>query len=154
MNCFLFSREPSGAAYRELVTFCCATASRMLLVARDPDTDPGERIRRKLKELEAFATDTFCAKEWPGTILHTDEATIYMHNASPALGEKMLEITTRLFEWIHPEAPEDPCFLRENGEPVLVTTSHEGDAYMMLSEAEFSEIERLLPDLAMVLRRE
>jgi hypothetical protein len=58
-----------------------------------------------------------------------------------------------LFEWVT-VGPEDPCFFRANGQVLLVTTSHERDAYMYLTEAEHETLERDFPNLASRLRVE
>jgi len=52
-----------------------------------------------------------------------------------------------LYEWRAPERLEDMCFLRDDGTPVLATISHEHDAFMELTNKEFEELLKAVPDL-------
>jgi hypothetical protein len=65
----------------------------------------------------------------------------------------MKELASGLFQWVG-YAPEDPCFFRADGEVLLVTTSHERDAYLMLSEEEYQGLRLRFPDLASLLHLE
>ena len=94
------------------------------------------------------------SREWPGTILLSDEASVYWFRVSADLGEKLKRQVESLFEWVHPELPEDPCFFREDGEVLLVTTSHEQDAYLLLKPAEVDVLASQYPELMLLLRRE
>jgi len=42
VDCYVFSAEPAGAMYRDLIKFCCASASKMH-VTTEPQSLP--RIR-------------------------------------------------------------------------------------------------------------
>lgn len=154
MECYVFSMEPAGATYRDLIKFCCSLASKMLLVVRDPDMDPGVKIRSVLTRLAPFLVETVRSNQWPGTELLTDQAMVYGYRVSEDLARLVSEMTTSLFGWLHPNAPEDPCFCRSDGEPLLVTTSHEHDAYLLLTASEHALLEHKFPDLAAMLRKE
>jgi hypothetical protein len=93
-------------------------------------------------------------KEWPGTVLYADEATVYRYSSGEGLQKWMKQQAASLFSWIHPDAPEDPCFLRRNGDALLVTISHEREAYMLLSADEIQIARRGLPELASILQKE
>lgn len=154
MDCYVFSSEPADATYRDLIKFCCSIASEMLLVVRDPALDPGAAIRGMLDRLDPHLMESARSNKWPGTILLTDQATVYRYRVSPDLASLLSETMTRLFGWLHPEAPEDLCFCRRDGEPLLVTTSHEHDAYLLLSASEQALLASRYPDLAALLREE
>jgi hypothetical protein len=94
------------------------------------------------------------AREWPGTILLADEALVYWHHVAPGPQRVLEELATHLFEWVHPAAPEDPCFFRAHGRVILVTTSHEGDSYLMLTEPEFQALTERAPHVVAILRLE
>ena len=154
MECYVFSTEPAGAMYRDLIKFCCASASKMLLVVRDPDKEPGAEIRSVLARLQPFLVESGRTNTWPGTTLLTDQAMVYSYRASDELAALLSELMLSLFGWLHPSAPEDPCFCRSDGEPLLVTTSHEQDAYLLLTASEHAVLERRFPSLAATLRKE
>jgi hypothetical protein len=154
MECYTFVVEPTDAVYQDLIRFCCSIASKMLLVVRDPEKEPGAKISGILSQLEPFLLESVRVKEWPGTILLADQAMAYWYRVSDALAIRLCDLRTSLFQWIHPDAPEDPCFCRDNGEPLLVTTSHEHDAYLLLTANERATLGDRFPDLSAVLRIE
>lgn len=154
MECYVFSTEPSGARYQDLIKFCCSIASKMLLVVRDPEKEPGVKISSVLARLEPFLRESVSTNTWPGTLLLADQARVYKYRVSDDLASILCDLKASLFEWIHPEAPEDLCFCRENEEPLLVTTSHEHDAYLLLTPEEQAVLVRQFPDLAGALEKE
>lgn len=154
MNCYVFVNEPAGSKYADLIDFCCTLASKMILVVRDPQIDPGDAIKQRLAEFQPHRIKALRAREWPGTILYADEAEVYWHHVTPGLQKGMKELASHLFEWVHPDAPEDPCFFRDDDQVVLVTISHERVAYLMLTEAESIALEERFPGLAATLRKE
>ncbi|WP_437678723.1 hypothetical protein [Sorangium sp. So ce131] len=154
MDCYVFTDEPRGSVYGELMDFCCSIASTMLLVVRDPQIDPGASIKAKLALLSPFLVDCAKESEWPGTVLYADEATVYRYSPGEGLQGLLMQQAAGLFSWVHPDAPEDLCFLRRDGGVLLVTISHEREAYMLLSSAEFEALQRQFPELASMLQKE
>ncbi|XYH95619.1 hypothetical protein ACMHYB_48765 [Sorangium sp. So ce1128] len=154
MDCYVFTDEPTGVVYGQLIDFCCLMAPTMLLVVRDPQLDPGDSIKSQLDLLSPFLLGSSREKEWPGTVLYADEATVYRYSSGEGLQERLKQQAASLFSWIHPDAPEDPCFLRRNGDVLLVTISHEREAYMLLSEDEIQIARRGFPELASILQKE
>jgi hypothetical protein len=125
----------------------------MILVVRDPGLKGGPTLEQKLAELHPYLIAVSRTAEWPGTILYGDEADVFRYRVSSGL-ERELKQMECLWGWIHPDAPEDPCFFRADGELLLVTTSHERDAYMLLAEEEYEALRRDFPGLASVLHEE
>jgi hypothetical protein len=154
MNCYVFSAEPTDGTYRDLIKFCCSIASKMLLVVRDPEKEPGAEILGVLNRLEPFLLETVRTNQWPGTLLLADQATVYWYRVSDGLAALLSEQEASLFRWLHPTAPEDPCFCRSDGDPLLVTTSHERDAYLRLTGNEHALLERQFPILAAMVCKE
>ena len=154
MDCYVFSQEPSEATYLQLIEFCCSMASRMLLVVRDPQMDPGAEIEGKLSLLRPFLVGQALQREWPGTTLYDHDATVYTYALGGGFEGVFKSQVRSLYAWIHPEAPEDPCFLRNNGDPLLITTSHERDAYLLLSSQETAVLLRTFPEVAAMLKKE
>ena len=154
MECFVFAAEPSGTAYEELIDFCCSAGSTMLLVVRDPQRDPGESIKAILNALSPYLVEESLATQWPGTMLLADEAAVYRYRINEELRKLLRRQRVSLFDWTHPDAPEDPCFFRSNGDMLLTTISHENDAYLMLSPGEFESLRERYPALGALLRKE
>ncbi|WP_437525279.1 hypothetical protein WME79_37935 [Sorangium sp. So ce726] len=154
LDCYVFRDEPRGFVYGQLMDFCCLIATTMLLVVRDPHVDPGDSIKSQLDLLSSFLLGSSREKEWPGTVLYADEATVYRYSSGEGLQERLKQQGASLFSWIHPAAPEDPCFLRRNGDVLLVTISHEHEAYMLLPEGEVQIVRRGFPELASILQKE
>lgn len=149
MKCFVFSAEPAGPEYRALVDFCCSVATRMMMVVPDPRHESEATLSRLHCD---FAREER-AKKWPGTTLLGGEATLYFYFVTPRLQENLKSLATHLFEWVG-FMPEDPCFFRADGQVLLVTTSHEGDAYLLLTEQEHHELQQTFPALASILVEE
>jgi len=155
MNCYVFTAEPRGVTYAQLVDFSCHIASTMLLIVQNPDTAPGPRIREKLEKLKGFQLNVVLGREWPGTVLLSkNQASIYSYRVASGLSELLKAMASRLFEWVNPEAPEDICFLRDDRRAILTTTSHEEDAYLLITAAEFDVLRANMPDLASILQCE
>lgn len=152
--CYNIAVAPVGDVYRQSVEYGCAVGKRALLVVRDPDIDPGTSIASILEGLEPFLTRISRVREWPGTQLLLHEAALYEYAVSPALCAKLISLRPGLFEWLHPDAPEDLSFCREDGSPILVTTSHERDAYMFLTDDEKRRLDIGFPALSAALMRE
>jgi len=65
----------------------------------------------------------------------------------------MKELARGLYQWVG-YAPEDPCFFRQDGRVLMVTTSHEREAYFILSEEEHMILQRTSPALASIIHEE
>jgi hypothetical protein len=126
----------------------------MILVVRDPRIDPSEALQQKLARLEVCRTGTVLADEWPGTILFGSQATVHSFQVTAGLLQGMKALASHLFEWVHPAAPEDPCFFRADGQVLLVTIAHERDAYLMLTDSDSELVQARFPSLASLLRKD
>jgi hypothetical protein len=154
MECYVFQVEPEGPEYRDLMEFCCQHATKMSLVVRDPQIDPGSAIRARLAQLEPYLVESGLAQEWPGTRLLADKATLYRYRIASGLQQELQRMASHLFEWIHPGSPEDVCFFRADDQLLMATTTHEHDAYLLLTTAEFATLGDRYPRLASTLRQE
>jgi hypothetical protein len=115
--------------------------------------DPHPSIDQKLAHFKADFINEELIRQWPGTILLAKEATAYWHTVTPHLQQTLKAQAARLFEWVG-YMPEDPCFFRMNGQTLLVTTSHERNAYMILTDEEHAIIQQMFPALAAILQEE
>jgi len=80
--------------------------------------------------LKPFLIKKYKSSEWPGTKLIGHEATIYVLHYNKETITILKKYTNSLFEWIQPNLPEDICFLDENENAILITITHEKDAFV------------------------
>jgi len=149
-NAITIQHEPRGLAYKELVSRSLRHADTLLLVTRH-SIDIGPSALETLERLRPFTIGQHEASEWPGTRLFEHTATLYTIRLLPEVAAIMTEKARGLFDWTQPWLPEDPCLLRPDGSPWLVTISHEKDAYLSLSSEERETLLAGSPNLASVL---
>ena len=146
-----FVSEPKGSTYAQLLDFCSRHCSQVLLVVREWDWLEEEALET-LEELRAYQVSATESSEWPGTKLLNETATVYRYTMRPELLDILKYSASGLFDWCEPAKPEDLCLLRDQDTPLLVSISHEQDAYLELTEHEFSKVSNELPELAILLR--
>ncbi len=134
-----FLQEPSGQAYRKLVEFCSRYANEGLLIVRDSNSlsASGKETKALLRSLGATSRRI---SEWPGTRLLGEGSAECLF--FPLSQDNLRIISTRvdrLYQWQHPDQPEDICLFRKSGEDILATIAHEGDGYLTLSSEEYAD---------------
>jgi len=137
--------------YLDLLELGCRLAKDALLVVAEPWREPGQAISEKLAALQPFLVDVAQSREWPGTVSLVHESAVYRYRTCPALAITLASLRPAQFDWQHPDAPEDLCFVRADGRPLLVTTSHECDAYLLLDDTERAVLDTDFPALAAAL---
>jgi hypothetical protein len=100
-----------------------------------------------LDRLARWSIDKSEVTEWPGTQLLSTHASIYRYHIDAEFTRELLAIGPSLESWIQPGLPEDPCLLREDGTPVLVTIAHEADLYLELLPEEELAWQSEIPDV-------
>jgi len=141
-----FLREPSGAAYEELLTFASSRFARFLLVVRDT-LELADSAKNLLHRLEPFELGRERTNHWPGTELLDDKALVMEFLLSVEACEALKHSATGLFDWQQPARPEDLCLLQSDGRPWLVTIAHERDAYVVASKEEIDAMRWEAPRL-------
>jgi hypothetical protein len=141
-------REPTGDVYRHLWKASADYCDVLLLVIRHT-IKVNESAQAVIERLEPFLISQAESAEWPGTRLLDDTATVYRFELSSETISVLGEATDALFSWSQPEMPEDPCLIRFDGEPWLVTIAHEQDAYLNLTSEEKTSLEAGIPGLLM-----
>lgn len=58
---------------------------------------------------------------------------------------------SRLLEWQQPWLPEDLCFLHQDGEPALISTTHGGLVTLHLTLRELEDLETSVPGITQML---
>ena len=77
-------------------------------------------------------------RKWPGTELVGHKGVIFRIAFETSLIDPMARVGKRLADWQHshkPPLPEDPCLFRQGDTwPILVSVTHEGDAWILSEE--------------------
>ena len=143
-------QEPRGEVYERLITLARGNCDQFILVTRHSIglEAPGVETLQRLNP-ELIARDE--RSEWPGTQIFDDMATVFLFRLNQRTTDVLQDVASSLFAWQQPRFPEDLCLLRADGEPWLVTISHERDAYFVLSSAEHLELSGAIPELRLEL---
>jgi hypothetical protein len=131
---------PKDELYRGLIDAALEVCPEFLLVLRQ-QVRLEVRAENVLARLQPKLLKAEMSTRWPGTeLLFGDRAEIrhYRLDAESALVLK--DAAKSLFDWIHPELPEDLCFMRPDGTPWLITTAHEHFADLSISSDERATI--------------
>jgi hypothetical protein len=147
-NTYNLLKEPTGNAYSELITFALEHCTSFIFVIRHsiPLDDSSAKIINKLQPFLIQKTEK---SEWPGTKLLNGTATVFQYKLTTETASLLINFVKNIFSWIQPDFPEDLSFIRENGNPWLVTISHEKDAYFLLSHKEKEELHLQIPELVL-----
>ena len=148
MKNYTIRAEPTGHVYQALLglslqhceTFILVVGSERLLER------PGRDVLERLSPLVITRSEE---QEWPGTKLIGPTSTVWRFKLSDEAVGVLTSACDGLYDWVEPRLPEDPCLLRADGIPWLVTIAHERDAYMRLSETERAIVRQTLRDLVL-----
>lgn len=140
--------NPRGTLYSKLLLYSLKTCKTFILVLR-PTVFVNNSAKNAIDELKPYLIEKCAQSEWPGTKLLDSIALVYYFDLNKDSAEYLSNASTDLFSWLLPNLPEDLCLLRDNGNPWLVSTSHEKDAYLELTVAEKEELKRAIPDLVL-----
>jgi len=145
--------EPSEKEYKNLLDYASVDCRYALIVIRDTIrlSFHGQKIMGKLSNYLHKEQQT---DQWPGTKLLDRKARVLEYHYVPEVAEIFKTNTSKLFQWLQPDLPEDLCLLREDETPWLVTISHEKDAYFVLSEKEKDNLFSSLPQYQFLLEKE
>ncbi len=138
--------EPKGVEYCALLYALSQISRQVLLVVRH-EIPLSAFGKETLWELEKDLIAREERQEWPGTKLYEGSATIYLFNLTKHCLDILCTRAYRLYQWRQPRLPEDLCFMRNEIEPVLVSISHECDAYLLLSDDEKQKLLSAVPTL-------
>ena len=145
--------EPRGDVYRGLLKATSQGASRFLFVLRSGEA-LGETVAALLSTLEPHLVSRENVREWPGTRLLDETAEACAYHVNAVTLATIENAAPALYHWLHPDLPEDLCVIRPDGSPLLISISHEHDAYLNITERELDEIQRVVPGLVLALRPE
>ncbi|WP_218081796.1 hypothetical protein [Anthocerotibacter panamensis] len=145
--------EPEDETYQKILLYATNQCSLVLLVVRSPMLI-NSNANKALDSLKEFLQREFLSSEWPGTILLSGTAKVYHYTYNSDCLKILAEITDKLYNWQHPDLPEDLSFLRSDGEPWLVSISHERDSYLYLSEEEVTQLISTIPEISSMILRD
>lgn len=122
-------REPTGAAYTELLTLLarhCQTFSLVVI----PSIVLRSAASGVLARLEPYLQTAEETTEWPGTQLLGHSARIYRYRLDPNSLAILLDAAPGLYAWRQPDLPEDLAVYDADGRVWLGSIAHERDAWI------------------------
>jgi hypothetical protein len=155
VNRYALTRDLSGTMYHELLSYAMGVCSQALLVVRHPPSLPldghGAEV---LERLHPFLLRKIESSEWPGTKLFNHTASVFYYNFNSSCTSVIGNAADSLFSWLQPNLPEDLCLLKADGEPWLVSISHEKDGYLNMTDDEKRSLVNALPWIGPILKGE
>jgi hypothetical protein len=151
--------EPRNTEYRQLIDVACLLGRQGLFVVQKSS----EATQKFIDAFSIYVNSIQERDEWPGTKLgerigfasgRGSGAKIYEFVLVNGSLELLKGTAEGLFEWLHPQLPEDLCFLDFEGRPWLTTISHERDAYLCVTQDQLSVIVAAVPNLKICLDEE
>lgn len=127
--------EPQGEAYAQLLNWLAANFDRAQIVRR-LNLPLDRSAKEVMSQLEPHIIEKKMRSEWPGTVLHGDEAEVVLFHLNNRSLRVLLQSAHGLFDWEQPELPEDLAVLRSDGEAILLTIAHEGLWVLSLTDPE------------------
>ena len=146
-NDFTFADEVRGDDYALLVGASPDWCDHFLLVLRD-EVERSAACEAALHRLEPDLIGKDRRNAWPGTVLHGRTAEILSYRNSEAVRRALIELANGLYDWVHPDLPEDLSFLRPDGSAWLTTIAHERDSYLSLEASEYAKLVERVPMVA------
>jgi hypothetical protein len=150
---YTVTKEPAGPVYASLLAEAERFSTWAVLVVRREDW-LNEEARGVLTLLKPHLLAAQRTREWPGTKLSSDTAWVYIYDVCEAFVDRIKSVSDRLYQWRHPDRPEDLIFLRSDRTPWLVSIAHERDAYFELDESEVKDQVKEIEQLGICVRFE
>ena len=118
------------SGYFELLSELLRVSNKFSFVIRS-DYTMSETEKDILSLFERFLLLEAEVETWPGTVLlYGKKARIYYYTFNQETLELLQKTSNDLYEWLHPEKPEDICFYN-NDTPVFASISHERDSFFL-----------------------
>lgn len=137
--------EPKGTTYFSLLEYAKNHCTLFSLVRRIqfPPKGSGLKIEERLLP---FLVSSNVAGEWPGTKLYGPQANVSKYRVSED-SIKILSELDGLYSWMAPDFPEDLVFYSPDGNPWLISISHERDSFIQDSKSNFENLLKQIPGL-------
>lgn len=125
---WIFSTEPKGKSYEELIDLAAELCNEFILVRRYRD-NLSENVDSLLKELSKFLIEEKEQQSWPGTET-TEYVIVYYFKLNDITKEILKKYSKGLYSWMEPMLLQDLCFLKEYRNPWIVNIAHERFSYI------------------------
>ena len=132
MNEYALCQEPRGEDYRRLLAHSVGRCWEAQLVIRY-GTEFGRNGVSILERLSPWLIGQARVSEWFGTKLQGGTAELVRYRMCLELAVVLAESAGGLYEWMQPDRPEDLALLWREGAPWLVSTAHERNAYLSMT---------------------
>jgi hypothetical protein len=138
---YFFRSEPAGESLEQLIALGRAICSTFVFIVRDA-SDLSTELKPLLSSLDGLILHQREQTSWPGTE-YSGEAIVLEVALNELTAAIIRSSIVHLYDDLTHSAPlEDLSLIRPDGEPWLVSTSHEREAYLVLSVAERVAIAR------------
>lgn len=109
---FDLNNEPKQQTYNKLIDYCISNCSFFSFVIRNDETLT-DTCLQIVSKFNPYLATQFMTQQWPGTILLSDQtATLFKYRLNPESGELLKNVASRLYQWLHPDLPEDLSFYK------------------------------------------
>ncbi|WP_438350482.1 leucine-rich repeat domain-containing protein [Paenibacillus sp. FA6] len=141
-----FYTDPKGEAYERLIDYVIERTVKFVLV--EASFGDGKSYEEVMNKLKPFLLEQCSMEEMQAKIgANYSEGTYYIYRCCKEAGNVLKEAVNGLFDWCHPEMPEDLCFVDENGADYLYSIAHEQMCGIHLNEEEAKKLTDLIPGL-------
>lgn len=143
---FNIVNEPTGITYKKLLSLIFQKCSEFSLVWRNQLNfeKSAYEIEKKLKP---FLKESYESDEWPGTKLYGSKGVVRKYRVTKDSFVVLLTVDG-FYSWLSPKFPEDITFYKRDGNPWLVTITHEREAYIQDCSIDIAkELNYELPEL-------
>lgn len=125
---WIFSKEPKGKSYEELIDLATKVCNEFILVRRYRD-NLSESVDRLLKDLSEFLVEEKEQQSWPGTKT-TEYVIVYYFKLNDITKEVLKKYSKGLYSWMEPMLLQDLCFLKGDRRPWIINIAHEQFSYI------------------------
>ena len=142
---FTFKEEPQGQSYFDLIDYAVTTQRcKFAFLVEHRKSALSESGRRALESLKSFLIESVEVSEWPGTkLVGKYSALLHKYDFGLDLANHLKSLSRRLYEWEHPDLPEDLSLMIDDKLPWLFTIAHEKDAVLCLQPNELEDMQKL-----------
>lgn len=125
---WIFSTEPKGKTYEELIDLAGQICSEFILVRRHKDI-LSKNVENLLKELSDFLVEEKIQESWPGTDTGGDNI-VYYFKLNNITKEIIKKYSQGMYSWMEPMLLQDLCFLKDGRNPWIINIAHEKFSYL------------------------
>jgi hypothetical protein len=117
-------KEPRDREYQKLIQYAFKTCNTFLL-SMDVKILTYYPEPKILKTLAPFKIKEMKSLYYPQINYYNDDAMVYFFECNEATKTIIFQAVKGLYEWRHPDLPEDLTFLDDNGKVWMDSISHE-----------------------------